>query len=171
MNAIHPFSVSQSCMCEKGILDPPAKIKSNVQTPAFPSNKNTDKFLLVHRDAEPQRMGGNRLNVYQHARRCESRVVSTGIVYCSGSGSWGRKFPTIRLGLQRSVMGSKQPEEEPPVHFVVVPANPKGETAVDDVFHPVNGALERAGREERVVRRIECDGSELLPVPHIRFLG
>ncbi len=92
--------------------------------------------------------------------------------YCSGSGSCGRKFPMIILGLREAV--SEDPRlnscEWDYLHLVVVFANPKRKTAVDDVLHPVNGALERAGREERVVGRVERDGSKLLPVPHVGLL-
>jgi len=53
------------------------------------------------------------------------------------------------------------------LHLVVVPANPKREAAVDHMLHLVARALERARREQRVVGRVERDGSKFLPVPHV----
>ena len=55
------------------------------------------------------------------------------------------------------------------LHFMVVPSNPKRETAVDNVLDLIARALERARGKQRVVGRVERDGSKLLPVPHVRL--
>ena len=52
---------------------------------------------------------------------------------------------------------------------MLVSADPERETAVDDMIYPVNGALERAGGEERVVGRVKSYGPKLLPIPHVRI--
>jgi hypothetical protein len=53
------------------------------------------------------------------------------------------------------------------LHLVIISANHKGKAAVDDgIFGPVIWALERAGRQERVVCGIEGNRSELFPIPY-----
>lgn len=53
------------------------------------------------------------------------------------------------------------------LHLVIISAYHKRKAAIDDgVFGPVIWALEGASRQERVMRGIEGNRSELFPIPY-----
>ena len=55
---------------------------------------------------------------------------------------------------------------------MLIPANHKGETAIDNgVFGIIVGAFQRARREQGVVGWVERDGAKLFPVPYQGVLG
>lgn len=60
--------------------------------------------------------------------------------------------------------------EKSDLHFMLVPPNHEGETAVDNrIVRTVVGILQRARSQEGVVCWVERDRPELLPVPDHRF--
>jgi hypothetical protein len=84
----------------------------------------------------------------------------------------GKEIPDDQTRTARVSEGQPRSRaREDGIHFVVVSADPEGETTVDDVVYPVNRTLERARGKERVMRRVKGDGPELFPVPHVRLLG
>lgn len=92
-------------------------------------------------------------------------------------GSLGKKLPTINVGLRYQIrlllaigLDGGEDASRINVQFMFISPDHKGKAGTHARIRGlVAWLLQRASRQERVVRRIERNGSELFPIPDKRF--